>query len=146
MLFYNLSIPLLPVMASLHKLNAAGVGLDSVWGKMIFSKFVKNMEWKEGKKLNLRWKKTKLWLWQDVGLGVRSQKVLREGKNRQMQRICTTVSECTMQKCTISVLKCLLVLWSFWFLLYASPCIYIMWHIVSWKCSHQILPNVIIRY
>ena len=86
-----------PVVASLHKLDAAGVGLDSVWSKMILSKFVNNMEQNNDEKLNLRQKKTRLWLWKDVGLGVRSQKVLREGRNRQVQRVQTTVSQYQMQ-------------------------------------------------
>ena len=94
---HNCFVIFQPVVASLWKLDPAGVGLDSVWGKMILSEFVNNMEWNNDEKPNLRRKKTRLWLWKDVGLGVRSQKVLREGRNRQMQRVRTTVSESPMK-------------------------------------------------
>ena len=65
---------------------------------MILTEFVKNMEWKDSKKPNFRQKKTRLWLWKDAGLGVRLQKVLTEGRNKQMQRVQTTVSKYKMQK------------------------------------------------
>ena len=83
-------------MATLPKLQAAGVGMDSMWGKMVLSVFVNEMDWNSQKKPSLKNKVTRLWLWKDVGLGVESQKILREGRNSLMQRIRATVGKCRL--------------------------------------------------
>ena len=70
------------------------MGLSSQWAKVVLTEFVKHMEWKSDEQTpDLKKKKTRLWLWKDVGLGAKLQKILRAGRNQLMQRLHATTGE-----------------------------------------------------
>ena len=82
-----------PILAVYNKLEAAGVGMNITWGKLIMNTMVSVNSWRCGKKPQLSNSRHRLWLWKYMRLGVKLQRILRAAKNSMMYQTKINIDE-----------------------------------------------------
>ena len=82
-----------PTPAWYSMLEGKGAGCNSNWAKQVIPMVVRKITWKNSNPPNITMLQDHIWIWRDLGLGVLSVQVLKEGRNRMMAWLRATVGE-----------------------------------------------------
>ena len=98
-----------PTPAQYSMLESKGAGCNSNWAKQVIPMVVGKITWKNNDWLDISLLQDRIWIWRNLGLGVLSVQMLKDGRNRMMARLRATVGEfiAILQKCCVaSMLLC----------------------------------------